>query len=140
MNINDYCAKKLYAKGFTFRHFQEHPCKGMVYEYNGTEWIIGGKKEEEITKQDKKIIEEGTWLPSVSQMMQWLQNNHFTFAFVSRGNGTLIEVRCTDSVTGTMYHSDASIEIALAATIRKILSKKERQFDVCDQYSITLLE
>lgn len=130
MNINIDRANQLYSLGFAHRHYQEHFHRGMVFYYDNSEWIIGGNKDEDLTEQDMKIIENGVWLPSANHLMEWLQENSFNFSISPLKSSMMVEIQCMDSITGTEYSPTVSVlEVALACLIRKILKKSERKFD-----------
>jgi hypothetical protein len=131
MNINIFLANELYALGFTYHHYQEHFHKGMVFQYDNSEWVLGGNKDENLTEQDIKIIDDGVWLPSVAHLIEWLQENSFRFSVSSQESNMLMKIECEDSINGTRYSSTTStLEVALACLIKKILKKGERQFDI----------
>ncbi len=123
MNITIFEAQELYALGFSYRHYQNNFHKGMVYCYEGAEWVIGGNVNEDISNTDLKIINEGLWLPSEMHLVEWLIDNDFVFSIVNIDN--FFEFRCKDSITGTEYHTKVpTLELALATVIKKILKKK----------------
>ena len=128
MNITIFDAQELYALGFSYRHYQNHFHKGMVYYYEGAEWVIGGNADEDISNSDMKIIHEGIWLPSEMHLIEWLVNNDFVFHIVNTDH--FFEFKCKDSITGTEYSTKVpTLEVASATVIKKILKKKERTFD-----------
>ncbi|MDD6395516.1 MAG: hypothetical protein PUB37_04950 [Firmicutes bacterium] len=128
MNITFETANELYALGFSYRHYQKHCQKGMVYYYNGSEWVIGGNVDEPLTDTQREIIDNGTWLPSEANLIEWLQDNDFVFVVVNTDG--FFKVECKDTVTNTQYNSKMpTLEFAMAAIIKKILKKHEREFD-----------
>ena len=99
-----------------------------LYHYNNAEWIIGGSCDSDFTQEDLKIIKEGVWLPSVDYLLEWLTDNDFVFAIVNT-NG-FYEIDCVDAVTKTKYHtSTPTLDYSLSVIIKKILKRKEREFD-----------
>lgn len=130
MNVTNLVAEELYALGFTFKHYQENFYKGEVYYYNDAEWVIGGRTDEDIFSDfDLTIMKNGLWLPSESHLIEWLQDNDFVFAIIN--NDGFFEIQCKDIVTLTEYNTKTpTLEYSLAALIKKILKKREREFDV----------
>lgn len=127
MNITAETARELYDRGFTYRHYQAHPHRGMVFFYQGMEWIIGGSADAPPQLTDV-IIADGLWLPSESHLMEWLSDNGFVYAIVNTDG--FFDVTCRDSLTQTEYHAKTTtLEVALAAVIKKILKKHERPLD-----------
>ena len=128
MNININQAEELYKLGFTFKHYQENIHKGMVFYYNNNELIIGGNSQEDLSDSDLEVVRNGIWLPSSWHLFEWLRNNDF--AFYIKYEGDLIELFCKDSMTGREYLTNTlTLDYTLSCTIRKILKKKEREFD-----------
>ena len=132
MNITIIEAKELYSLGFSYRHYQMNIHKGMVYYYEEAEWVIGGNVDAELSQLDKKIAQEGIWLPSEMHLVEWLVDNGFVFSIVNIDS--FFEMKCKDSFTGTDYYSKVpTLDLALETVIKKILKKKERIFDVKDK-------
>ena len=112
--------------------FQQSLSKGMVYYYDNNEWVIGGNANEPITDFQEKIVKNGIWLPSENHLIEWLLDNDFTFSIVN--NDGFFEINCLDSITGTKYSAKVpTLEFAIAAIIKKILKKHEREFDLKDK-------
>lgn len=128
MHITITTANELYDLGFSYRHYQKNPQKGMIYYYNDTEWVIGGCVDEALTDSDKAIIANGIWLPSEIHFIEWLHDNEFVFAIINQDN--FFEIQCKDAITSTQYETKTpTLEFSLAAIVKKILKKKERAFD-----------
>ena len=74
MNLTIDMMRSLKEVGFAFEEF-EHSCNpGMVFFYNHSEYVIGGKCDgSPCSEFDKIVALEGTWLPDESQLMLWLQ-------------------------------------------------------------------
>lgn len=137
LNISFETADELYALGFSYRHYHDHPQKGMVYYYDGSEWVIGGDSEAPLTEFEKNIVENGVWLPSEIQLIEWLLDNDFIFSIVNTDG--FFDVVCKDTVTQIQYKSKMpTLDYTISAIIRKILKKKERKFDTKEKiYGIT---
>ena len=139
MNVTVYVASELFSLGFTYNFYQNNPQKGMIYHYNNAEWIIGGSCDSDFTQEDLKIIKEGVWLPSVDYLLEWLTDNDFVFAIVNT-NG-FYEIDCVDAITKTKYHtSTPTLDYSLSVIIKKILKKKEREFDTKVKESYAIIE
>lgn len=139
MNVTVYVASELFSLGFTYNFYQNNPQKGMIYHYNNAEWIIGGSCDSDFTQEDLKIIKEGVWLPSVNYLLEWLTDNDFVFAIVNT-NG-FYEIDCVDAITKTKYHtSTPTLDYSLSVIIKKILKKKEREFDTKVKESYAIIE
>ncbi len=128
MNITSFEAKELYSLGFSFRHYQNHFHKGMVYLYGESEWVIGGNVDGDMSVVDKEIINKGLWLPSEMHLIEWLLDNEFVFSIINIDG--FFDFTCKDSITKTEYHTKVpTLELALVTIIKKILKKRERMFD-----------
>lgn len=128
MSINIYEATKLYELGFTYKHYQNNIEKGMVFFYNDSEWVLGGDTESDLSESDIKIIANGTWIPSDSHLIEWLQDNDFSF-YILNDDG-FYAIKCVDNNTQSEFTSKTpSLSFTLSAVIRKILKKNERDFD-----------
>lgn len=139
MNITIFTAQELYSLGFTYHHYQNHIHKGMVFYYNDSEWILGGNVDEDLSKFDMELTQKGTWLPSEWHLLEWLQENDFVFAIINQDG--FFEIQCKDSITNTVYTTKVpTLDFALATIIKKILKKKERQFDKKDKILGTIVE
>jgi len=130
MNINIYRANQLYSRGFTYRYYQEHFYRDMVFYYNEAEWMIGGNLSEKIVESDLEIIKSGIWLPSELHLMEWLMENDFKFNIINNDRDMCVTIYCEDGITGTVFSPTVSpLPDALACLIVKILKKAERPFD-----------
>lgn len=139
MNVTVFVANELFSLGFTYKFYQNNPVKGMMYYYNDTEWIIGGSCEGDLTQEDLKVVKGGVWLPSVDHLLEWLVDNEFVFSIVNT-NG-FYEIDCVDSLTKTKYHTvTPTLDYSLAVIVKKILKKKEREFDIKEKESYSIIE
>ena len=128
MYITPDTARELYDCGFTYRHYTEHPHRGMVYDYSGREVVLGGDVNEPLSPQEREMAARGMWLPSAVHLMEWLWDNDFVFSVVNTDG--FFDVTCRDTVTDTLYQSQTpTLAVSLAAVVRKILKKQERPFD-----------
>lgn len=128
MSINILEARKLYELGFTYRHYQNNPEKGMMFYHNDSEWILGGDTEADLSESDIKIIAEGTWIPSDFHLIEWLKDNDFSF-YILNDDG-FYAVKCVDNATRSEFTAKTpTLSFALSAVIRKILKKAEHSFD-----------
>lgn len=130
-HLNAVLAKELYEMGFSFYYLQNNPQKGMAYYYNEREWIIGGDIEENFTVNETTVIQNGIWLPSTDELIDWLQNNKFIFnIYYPTIENMGIYVNCIDSITEREYNTEGPLPMVLGFTIKKILKKAERPFDI----------
>ena len=128
MNVNYLVAKQLYELGFTYQYYENNIETGMVFSDGETEYIIGGDPAKSISNTDMEKIKDFIWLPSVGHLIEWLKENDFIFT-ISCEN-VFFDIRCQDIITQREYHTKVpTLDYALAVIIKKILKKKERDFD-----------
>ncbi len=86
-------ALELYELGFEVYSLDSGTYPLEVYDYNNEEWCAGGKILHRINKEiffaneilvSDQIYEEGLYLPNDSDLMDWLENNDFTFEIKSK--------------------------------------------------------
>ena len=135
--MNAQLAQKLYSLGFTYSYYEKNIFKGMLFEYKGKEYVIGGNTEEELTSEEKEIVKHGVWIPSDLHLMEWLEDNDFSFTITQQEHS--YSVICRDEITKQEFGAEAAIlELALFSVIRKILKKGERQFDYKQRTALNL--
>lgn len=128
MHVTKQVAEQLYTVGFTYHYYQEHIHAGMVFQIGEKEHVIGGAINEPLAEKDRLIVQQGMWLPSINHLIEWLNDNNFSFAIINQ-NGSY-EIQCKDTITGRKYHTQVpTLDFALAVVIKKILLKRERKFD-----------
>ncbi|NOU91218.1 hypothetical protein GC102_36645 [Paenibacillus sp. LMG 31460] len=95
MYLSEISALKLKELGFKRTFYIGEKAPFDFYKYNNEEWIIGGR----ILPQGdllapSSVYNEGTWLPSLSDLMYWLSDNGFTFTLECKelGHGYVIHV------------------------------------------------
>jgi hypothetical protein len=57
---------------------QKKPTPGDIYRFNKEEWIVGGCLNSDLIIVPRKVINDGIWLPTHSDLWNWLQQNNFT--------------------------------------------------------------
>lgn len=62
---------------------QKKPAPGDIYTLNEEIWIIGGCLNSNLLIIPQKVIDEGTWLPTHTDLWDWLQQNKLTFTVSS---------------------------------------------------------
>lgn len=71
--------KKLISVGFSFGDYEHHLNKGMLYYYDNDEYLIGGYSNKDFTDEEKRISENGTWIPDADSLLKWLQSCGFCY-------------------------------------------------------------
>ena len=96
-------ALELFAAGFKRPSYQDPYNQYDFYDYNNTDWILGGKivSDSEVLAPEE-VYKEGTWLPSLYNLQLWLVENDCVFELSY--DGLVSRAKVTDH-TGKEYKS-----------------------------------
>ena len=120
--------QKLKEAGFSYPEYEHFLNSGMLYHYQGDEYLIGGFAGGQFTRQDVEAARYGIWLPEASQLLSWLTHTGFRVTITNEPE-PFYQVQATDTVTGSVYDGkDLTLANALAVTIRKICKSAQRPY------------
>ncbi|MBE6585212.1 MAG: hypothetical protein E7645_01650 [Ruminococcaceae bacterium] len=105
MAITKEMLEKLRNYNFSFGEYEKYTDgPGNVYYYEGMAHTIGGAWDgSPLSKADRKIIEEGIWLPSTEDLMIWLQKEKVSITISYDAKQGCF---CGECVTETNEHFD----------------------------------
>lgn len=120
--------QKLKDAGFSYLEYEHFLNNGMMFYYQGDEYLIGGYSNEDFSEQDVEVAQNGVWLPEASQLLSWLVHTGFRTIITNDGQG-YYEVQATDLINGLIYYGkDLTFANALAVTIKRICKSKQREY------------
>lgn len=109
-----------------YEHFLNH---GMWYYYRGDECVIGGKSLNGFSEMDRLVAEEGCWLPTDSQLLQWLALVEIDVLIRLDASEQFYYLEARDCLNGATYNSCGRVlAFALAVLIRKICKSNLRPY------------
>ncbi|WP_143536052.1 hypothetical protein [Saccharibacillus sp. O23] len=120
LHIDKGCLVRLNKAGFIRPYSGDGPSPYDFYDFNGNEWSLGGQ----LTKQSsilapREVYEQGTLLPTITDLMNWLENEGFMFSITFNGNG--YRVMAQDK-GGTEYKGKGgTLPYALTSIVEKLL-------------------
>lgn len=86
--IDKRCEERLRKEGFTRPYQDDEPSPYDYYEYDGNEWSLGGRLTgESYILAPREVHVNGTRLPTIADLMNWLEYEGYTFSIVYNGNG-----------------------------------------------------
>ena len=123
---------KIKRQGFQYPSLENQAYIGKHILYDGQEWIIGGCTSGKSVSIPAKVLSQGMWLPTILELLQWLEYCEFvyTFSFGYDENGyDVYECAALDSKTKTKFTASSStMEFAIVKLISKIVRSKEREY------------
>lgn len=128
-NITEFMMKKLLSVGFSYPDYEHHLNSNMLFSYQGRIYCIGGWWGEEYTETDKKMVQEGQWLPSGNQLLEWLTQNDFNVKIDFELQEQYFHILAIDSVNGQQYTGGGLLlSYALHKVIYKICKSNLRSY------------
>ena len=122
MSLSQIEAEKLYDLGFRRAEYASEQYPQDVYEYEGARWVLGGRIIPETTILcDEAIFKKGVWLPSVSDLFTWLEDNDCKY--VLSYNGLSYKIEVTDSEEKYHKGKGATVPFVLYKVISQILKE-----------------
>jgi hypothetical protein len=124
MYLSENSATRLKELGFKRTYYIDEIAPFDYYKINDEEWVMGGR----ILPQGNllahsTIYNEGTWLPSLSDLMIWLEDYGYTYTLECKelGHGYIVQVN--DSPGSIIKGKGGTAELAFCKVIEQILKK-----------------
>lgn len=122
MSLSKTEAVKLFKLGFKRPAYADPVYPQDIYDYQNSTWVIGGR----ILPPGNFLCEEGvykkgTWIPSLLDLISWLEENDTKFNLSYSGMGYKVTV--TDNQENEYFSKGATPEFALYNAIIKLLQK-----------------
>jgi len=122
--IDKQCLARLNQAGFV------KPCQGGgpspydFYDYNGNEWSLGGQLTNESTVlAPQEVYKQGTRLPTITDLMNWLEIEGFVFSITYNGNGYRV---IAQDESGKEYKGKGgTLPYALTSIVEKLLLNRK---------------
>ncbi|RED56529.1 hypothetical protein [Cohnella phaseoli] len=122
MYLANDAALKLEELGFSKTYYENEIAPFDFYEYDKQEWVIGGcVVPYGNLLAPNHIYEQGTWLPSLCDLMYWLADKGYTYTLECKERGHGFVVRVTDSSGKIIKGKGGTAEYALFKAIEQIL-------------------
>ncbi|MED4732206.1 hypothetical protein P9597_29620 [Aneurinibacillus migulanus] len=122
MSLSRKEAEKLFQLGFKRAAYADEVYPQDTFEYEDATWIIGGKILPSGTLLcDEKIYKEGKWIPSLADLISWLEDNDCIYSLTY--TGLTYKTEASDNLGRNYKSKGATPEYALFNTIVKILKE-----------------
>ncbi|MDH6353515.1 MULTISPECIES: hypothetical protein [Brevibacillus] len=122
MSLSKAEAERLFNLGFKRPEFTDEVYPQDIFDYQNSTWIVGGRLLPSGTPLcDEKIYKEGTWIPSLADLISWLEESDCTFTMSYGGLGYKIEV--TDGNKKKYKGKGGTLEFALLKVILQVLEQ-----------------
>ncbi|TGV28974.1 hypothetical protein EN829_041940 [Mesorhizobium sp. M00.F.Ca.ET.186.01.1.1] len=122
MSLTKTEAQKLCNLGFKRLDYADEVYPQDIFEFQNSTWVVGGRLLPSGNPLcDEKIYKEGTWIPTVSDLICWLEENECLFSMVYSGLGYKIEV--TDGKNKKYKGKGGTLEFALYKVIMQVLEE-----------------
>lgn len=121
--IDKKCVERLTLAGFVRPYKEDMPSPYDYYEYMGNEWSLGGQLTGESSiLAPQEVYEKGTLLLAITDLMNWLEFEGYTFSIVYNGNG--YRVVATNEQGEEFRGKGGTLPYALTSIVEKLLSRK----------------
>ncbi len=122
MSLSKTEAVKLFKLGFKRPDYVDAVYPQDIYDYQNSTWVVGGR----ILPSgnflcEEGVYKEGTWIPSLLDLIFWLEENDTKFNLSYSGMGYKIIV--TDNQENEYSSKGATLEFAFYNVIIKILQR-----------------
>lgn len=122
MSISKTEALKLFELGFKRPSYADAVYPQDVFDYQNSTWVVGGRILPSGTFLcEEDIYRRGVWIPSILDLISWLEDNDCNFTLSNTGRGYKLSV--IDSHGVEYSTKGATSEFALYNAIIKILKK-----------------
>jgi len=120
---------KMKTVGFSYPEYEHFLNYGMVYYYLEDEYIIGGPCDADFSEQDRKVAQEGVWLPDTTQLLSWLDACLITYKIHWNSTANCYNIEMIDELLGAKFCSGGIILVdALAKGIIKLCKAGLRKY------------
>ena len=127
--ITYFMMKKLKAVGFSFPAYEDFKDQGRVFYYQDREYHIGGFVGSGYTEIDDIAAKEGCWLPTETELLEWLWLVDIDVSIQSPSQRRQVHVDAKDCINGMEYSaSGGDLAFALYKVIYKICKSKLRPY------------
>ncbi|MEI5908512.1 hypothetical protein WAK64_15805 [Bacillus spongiae] len=122
MTLSKRDAEKLFHLRFKRPNYAEEVYPQDIYEYDKSTWIVGGRTVPS-TKVlcDEKMYRQGTWIPSITDLLEWFDENECTFTMTY--NDLSYKIEALDINEQYYKGKGISAEFGLLNVIIQILTK-----------------
>ncbi|MWC27345.1 hypothetical protein [Paenibacillus sp. MMS18-CY102] len=126
MSLTKNEVEKLVQLGFKRASYADEVYPQDIFQYEGSSWVIGGRIMPDSTLLSAEAIyKEGTWIPSLEDLLTWFEDNDYLFEMGYIGNG--YKIKAVD-VNGCEYKAKGSTPIFVCYhVLLKILEKQGGQ-------------
>lgn len=122
--IDKECTERLIRSGFVRPYKEDVPSPYDFYEYLGQEWSLGGQLTGESSiLAPQEVHEKGTLLFAITDLMNWLEFEDYTFSIVYNGNG--YRVVATNEQGEEFKGKGGTLPSALTSIVEKLLNRNK---------------
>ncbi|ENQ3105779.1 hypothetical protein ACEOWJ_001766 [Bacillus cereus] len=120
MSLSKTEAEKLFILGFKRPKYADEVYPQDVYEYQNSTWSVGGRiVPSSKLLCDEEVYRQGTWIPSMTDLITWLEENDCKFTLSYDGLSYKVEVSCINE--RNYKGKGMSAEMGLFKVITQIL-------------------
>lgn len=115
--------------GFSFPAYENFINLGMVFYYKDDEYYVGGFCNSEYSETDLTAGQKGCWLPTESELLEWLHLTDFDVNIQLTGSIMCLHVTGRDRTNQMEYGAcGGSLAYALHKLIYKICKSNKRPY------------
>lgn len=122
MYLSKELAIQLIKSGFKRTYYVDEISPFDIFNSKDEEWVVGGRiLPEGNLLVDQNVYNEGTWLPSIADLIYWLSDNSYPFTLECKGNGHGYKIIVTNNIGEELSAKGGTIEFVLFKAIMDIL-------------------
>lgn len=115
-------AEKLFKLGFKRPEYADEVYPQDIYDYQNATWVIGGRIVPESTLLcEEEVYRQGLWIPSMTDLVTWLEEMDCEFTLSYNGSSYKVEVSTSDNQR--FKGKGISIEMSLFKAVCQILQE-----------------
>lgn len=120
MSLSRTEAEKLFKLGFKRAAYADEVYPQDIYEYKNATWVVGGRIIPSSTLLcEEEIYKQGIWVPSMADLITWLEEMDCEFTLSHYGSSYKVEVSTSDEQR--FKGKGISVEMGLFKVICQIL-------------------
>lgn len=119
--------RKLQSVGFCYPEYEGFLNYGMVFNYQGDDFYIGGLSGTPLGKELHWISTDGVWLPDSEQLLNWLQMANFNVSVQIDAKTLAFSILAIDNENGAQYEAEAFNLVQCAANVVYKICKSQKR-------------
>ena len=124
MYLSKLMAEQLINKGFKRTVYTDEVAPFDFYQYGEEEWVIGGRiLPNSNLLADESVYQNGFWLPSIYDLLYWLEDHNYEFTISHLGSAKGFKIRVKDEQK-ELISKGGTLETTLFKLIINLLDEK----------------